>query len=301
MTSPPDPFQALWQSCELALRAEGRAARTLETYGEAARQFRAFLIRHQLPLEPARQQRGQVEDFIAELLRTRSAATARARYVALRSFYGWAVEEQELERSPMERMKAPEVDEPTPQVLTEDELRRLLKACAGRDFESRRDLAIIRLYIDSGSRRSELAGLTLRGTDLDAGVARITGKGGREEKIFFGSKSARDIDRYLRLRASHPHAANPQLWLAQRGALSSNGIYQMIKRRALEARLERNIWPHLFRHTFGHMWKAQGGSEEDLMQVGRWRDPKSMRRYGRSAAEERARAAHRQLSPGDRL
>lgn len=297
----PDAFQALWSSFERALRAEGRSPQTLSTYLEAAGQYRAFLMAAGHPTAPADHQRRHVEEFIGQLLSTKSAATARARFVALKSFYSWALDEGELERSPMERMKAPVVDEPAPEILTEDELRKLLRACEGRDFESRRDMALIRLYIDSGSRRSELAGVTLAGLDLDAGFARITGKGGREEKISFGSKAARDVDRYLRLRAVHPHAASPFLWLAQRGPLSSNGVYQMIKRRAAQAGIERRIWPHLFRHTFGHMWKAGGGSEEDLMSLGRWRDPKSMRRYGRSAAEERARAAHRQLSPGDRL
>jgi integrase len=58
---------------------------------------------------------------------------------------------------------------------------------------------------------------------------------------------------------------------------------------------------HLFRHTFGHLMKASGASDEDIMTLGGWKDPRSMQRYGASAAAARARATHRNLSPGDRI
>jgi site-specific recombinase XerC len=145
-------------------------------------------------------------------------------------------------------------------VLSDDNVRRLLADCSGEDLRDRRDLAIIRLFLDTGMRLEGMADLRYRvgdpeasDVDLRSRVVRSTAKGRRELVLPIGTKSARDIDRYSRVRAGHPHAADPWLWLGTNGRLTASGVYQRIKDRGAAVGLP-DLHPHQLRHTFPHDW-----------------------------------------------
>ena len=170
-----------------------------------------------MPLVLEHVRREHVEAFIVSLLERWKPSTANHRYRALHASCKYAEEEGLVGESPMARMSPPKVEEAMVPVLSERELQALLNTVSGTDFEARRDAAILRVFIDTGARLSEVAGIRLghddalddddSDLDLSSGLLRVLGTGSRRRRLPIGAQTRRVLDRYLRIRARHPRAA----------------------------------------------------------------------------------------------
>lgn len=293
-------LQDLQRSFLRHLRAEGRSPATLRLYGQAVTFFSRWLEREGRTATLDQLDRAAVREWLAVLSDTQEPGTVKTRYRGLHRFCAWLVDEEELAENPMRTLSPPTLTMKPVPVLSDDELAALLKACAGKEFNDRRDEALIRLLLDCGVRVSEACSLRVDQVDLDQGMAIVKGKGSKVRPVYFGARTARAVDRYLRMRSAHRWAHLGALFLTQRGPLSTDGARERVKIRGAAAGIEA-LHPHRFRHTFAHDFLISGGQERDLKRLAGWSSDAMLERYGASAADARAKAAAQRLKRGDRV
>jgi len=291
---------AAWQ---IALRAENKSPGTVAVYADGVTRYVRWCAESDhLPMS-----RAALNQWIADMLDAGAApGTARIRQQAVRRFATWLTAGGELRADPFPGVKAPRVESPLVEPLTDDELRALIKTCAvpdaGRPIDEtlhhRRDETIIRLMFETAIRSGELVNLQLDDVNLIARLITIRrGKGGRGRIIPIGQATTEALLRYLDEREKHPLAASPTCGSATAASSSAPKDSASLRRRALRAGVQ-GFRPHRLRHTAAHRWLAAGGSESGLMAIAAWTRTDMLVRYTRARACERAAEEARRLNLG---
>ena len=168
------------------LRAERKSPATLRIYRAGVRAYLTWCADNG---QPAILDRNLVAAFTADLLdQGAEPATAKARHLAVRRFGRWLAKEGAVIEDPLEGMRPPKLDAKVVPVLTDDQLRRLLKACEGRTLRDRRDEALVRLMLETGLRAGEVVALRVEDVDVEGGTLLVRrGKGGGGRLVPFSA------------------------------------------------------------------------------------------------------------------
>jgi len=224
----PDALLVLLDDWQIHLRARNISPATIDSYVRVGRALCDFLVDNGLPGRARDLTRDHVETYLAAMFERKAhnrqgtvrPATVAKHYRSLQQLFRWLVDDGEIERSPMDRMRPPSVPEQPVPIITDVHLEALLATCKGNTFENRRDLAILRLFLDTGMRAGELAGLHVDDLDQEESTAYVLGKGGRHRACPYGAKTADALRRYVRARRAHRYAASTALWLGRVGPMS---------------------------------------------------------------------------------
>lgn len=299
MPLPTVPFDRdLIASWTLALKAERKSDKTLETYTDGMRYYVNWLLAFEYPMELDKH---AFQEYLVWLAETRDyeGNTIVSRHLAVRRFSAWLAEEEDFP-DVLIGVKTPKVDQKLIMPLTPEQLQAFFAACKGPNFADRRDEAVGRLMAESGSRATETTRILLSDTNVSAGTTVFRrGKGGKGRIVPFGPQTARAIDRYLRVRRTHKLAGTDALWLGERNrGFGYSALYKTLGARAAAAGIEK-FHPHMLRHTFADRWLDKGGSEGGLMAVAGWERSDMVRRYAKGRQVARALDESRRLNLGD--
>jgi site-specific recombinase XerD len=296
-----DIDEETWHAYERDLRSRRLSEETVSHYRADLAKLSAFLPETGLLAATAAQVTGWLAST-GDPASGYSSSSHASFFRRIRTFYAWAERMEYLDGpSPVAKLRAPREDSPLIPVPDPADITAVLAACTGKDFRSRRDLAIMRLMLETGTpRASAIAALRRDQVDLRRDQVTVLDKGRKERVVPFGGKAAHALTLYLRARAAHPKAASDRLFIGPRGPMTRDGIYQVVAARCQLAGVPV-ISPHKWRHFTADQWFRAGGSEGDAMALFGWDHPAMPHRYARQAAARRAQDHARDAALADRL
>ncbi|MCX6220968.1 MAG: site-specific tyrosine recombinase XerD [Bacteroidia bacterium] len=182
----------------------------------------------------------------------------------VKSFYKFLLIEEVVENDPTTLLESPKIGRKLPEVLTDDEINRLIDAVDLVKPEGLRNKAILETLYSCGLRVSELVNLRLSNLHFEQEFVKIAGKGEKERLVPISKRAIEDIKKYMvgyRRKLKIDKSSENILFLNRRGRkLSRVMIFTIIKNLAQKIKLEKSISPHTFRHSFASAL-VKGGAD----------------------------------------
>jgi integrase/recombinase XerD len=248
---------------------KGLSRTTLESYSRDLNRFQLFLRQNAV----ARLSEADTPLILRHLIALRNSglgARSRARHlVSIRGLYRFAVRENVLRHDPARLVDLPKTILKLPDVLSVEEVARLLETPEMSKPLGIRDRAMLELLYAAGLRVSELINLKLQELNLEAGFVRVLGKGSKERVVPIGMTAGEKVSTYLEKsrKILLKNRVSPYLFVARAARpITRQGFWKLLRRYALQARLNKKVTPHSLRHSFAsHL--LEGGADLRAVQV----------------------------------
>lgn len=192
-----------------------------------------------------------IKEFIKKN-RVLTNRTLAHRLTVINSFYNYLLNEGIITTNPCYNIKMPKLPNKLPEVLTEEEVDKLLDINLTDKF-AYRNKAMLELLYATGMRASELTNLKLNNIDLDSCVVRIMGKGSKERIVPINSTTIKYLNIYLNVYRKEILNKKDSEYLFISNALkpiTRQGLFKIIKKECLRAGIKKNVYPHILRHSF---------------------------------------------------
>ena len=226
-----------------------------------------------------------------------SASSIKLIVVALKIFFRYLAGEGRIDRDPTEALALPRIERYLPETLNELEVEQLIESIDVKAPLGLRDRAMMELLYASGLRISELAGARLE--NFDADILRVTGKGNKTRLVPVGRKASEALAAYLsteRPKLVKQRTGN-EIFLSARGTkLTTARIWQVVKRIARQSGIEKNVYPHLLRHSFATHLLGNGADLRIIQEMLGHADISTTQVYTH-VDQQRLKAVHRQFHP----
>ncbi|MDL1965096.1 MAG: site-specific tyrosine recombinase XerD [Candidatus Desulfofervidus auxilii] len=230
----------------------GLSQNTVVAYASDLNKFQDYL--RQKGIEDfTKVQTREIEGFIHWLTQKKLSPRSRARVLAtIKTFFRFLILSQRLETSPAVLIETPRFPKKLPQVLSLEEVERLLEQPDTTHPRGLRDKAMLELLYATGLRVSELVRLKLNQLNLEVGYISVVGKGAKERLVPVGRQAQQALTQYLKHgRSALLKTPSPYLFIGYRGRpLTRQGFWEIIKKYAIKSGINKPISPHTLRHSF---------------------------------------------------
>ena len=293
-------FDAAVQVFVTYCKAKALADRTVQTYTSSLKKLRGFLAT--ADEEPEIPSSVQIRGYIVHLLGAGLAKTSVGIHMrSIRCFCNFLVREDLVATSPMKNVEIPKAPNRYPEILSVDQVRRLVRAARQPAWTGIRNYAMLLTFLDTGIRLGELVALELEDVNLrDLSIRIRKGKGDKERYIFMGRKLFQAIRGWLNVRG----IATPEkaFYASRKGSrLDLRNVERIIERLAMKAGLQEiRVTPHILRHTMATMYIVNGGDPFSLQRILGHSSISTTQIYVNLAGVG-LREAHAKASPVDRL
>jgi len=286
-------LEAARQEFLLAKYLEGLSPRTVDIYEEIIGRFISFAGS---TLDLSDLKAPLIRQYLASLTSC-NEVTKGIHVKCLRAFCRWLVANEYLEKNHMDKIPSPKEPQTFPRVLSEEELRALLKVAR----PSPRDYSIVALLVDCGLRSTELCRLELDGLDLRGRSVTVkSGKGGKGRLVFLSDLTARAISRWLSVRPDV--FCNALFTSSRKEALTRSGLQQILSRLKNRTGIEngKRVSPSVLRASCATCFVKNGGDPHSLARLLGHSSTRMAERYVNLLADD-VKEIHRRCSPVSRL
>jgi len=248
---------------------KGLSDKTLESYGSDLIRYFDFLQNNAIQ-NIAEADATVILKHLIDLQKENLGAKSRARHlVALRGFYKFLVQEKIIDNNPARLIEIPKTGFKLPDVLSLDEIKRILEIPDTRNATGIRNAAMLEVLYAAGLRVSELINLKFININTEACFVKVFGKGSKERIVPIGQYARDKIEFYI--RAARPELlktnTSKYLFIARAGnPMTRQGFWKLLRKYALEAGITKKVTPHSLRHSFAtHL--LEGGADLRAVQV----------------------------------
>jgi len=301
VTDPRDTARAflLERFAEFLTLEQGSSARTDESYGRDLRRLAEWAVAHGV-LTPETLTAAQLREFVYTLKDLGLApASIRRSISAVRTWYRFLMAEGVVSADPSERLETPRKWRTLPEVLTADEVARLLGAIPLEEPLAFRDRAMLELAYGAGLRVSEWISLRVADLMLEDGVVRVFGKGSKERLVPVGAQAIGAVALYLRElrpRLERGKGSGVLFLNARGGPLSRMGAWKILRKYVTRSGIAKTVTPHTLRHSFAtHL--LEGGADLRSVQEMLGHADISTTQVYTHVDREFLRSVHRQFHP----
>lgn len=222
-------------------------------------------------IEPQDASMEVLRDFIIEISELGIHPRSQARILSgIKSFYNFLIYRNILDNDPTELLESPKIGLRLPEVLSVDEIDRMVGAIDLSKYEGQRNKAIIEVLYGSGLRVSELINLQLSKIYIDEAYMLVEGKGSKQRLVPLSPQAVKQIGYWLRDRHfwEIKKGQEDYLFLNRRGAkLTRDMIFKIVKDLAALAGIQKNVSPHTFRHSFATHLLENGANLRAIQQL----------------------------------